>query len=143
MLKMKLAAAFAALVFLGAVADAAFANSPPAKVTATARRPRVLDWANNGKTISIRNGESVVVKLRGNASTGYFWRVKAVRGGLRQIGRTTYVNDVTVTPTVGQPGTSTSRFLAAGNGQGSVELEYVGPGHVIAKTFKVTINVRP
>jgi inhibitor of cysteine peptidase len=99
---------------------------------------------NNGKTIAVGKGDSLVISLESNPSTGYVW----------QVGK----NDNAILKPVGQPAfhPSTDRMLGASGrqlfkveaisaGRDALELGYVRPweqGVAPAKTFGIIATVK-
>lgn len=49
------------------------------------RMPGVLTEADNGKTVELRAGDEVVLRLPENATTGYRWAVDAADGNLVEV----------------------------------------------------------
>lgn len=97
----------------------------------------------NGKTVALRTGDTLVVSLPGNATTGYYWRVRAVdRSVLRPAGWR-YVPRRTNPPRVGAGGTYVLRFRAVGDGNTRLKLAYVQSGSTrAARTFALGVIVK-
>lgn len=114
--------------------SAALAQSPP---------PLSLTETNNGTTASAIVGQSILVRLRGNITTGYAW-VLANAGGDSVVtnGSMSYVSDPG--GGVGVGGTFIFPLLAVKPGDTSLSFEYRPPGSGLpAQTFAVTIHVVP
>ena len=107
-------------------------------------RPIEVSQADDGKTIKAAPGNSVMIRLPGNPSTGYSWRNAGISGG-----RTLQTPQAEPAYQRGpnRPGASgvfVFPLKAMQAGKATVKLEYVRPwekGKVAAKTFSVTIEV--
>lgn len=96
-----------------------------------------------GKTIELKTGDTLIVSLEGNMTTGFSWIPAAQKPALLE-----QVGDVTVTPAsdaVGAPGKIILTFKATEKGQATLHLDYkrsweenVAP----EKTFEVTVVVK-
>jgi inhibitor of cysteine peptidase len=73
----------------------------------------------NGKTVNIRAGDILVVRLTENATTGYRWALNGVNSPLVSIDEAQYSNRSSA---VGSPGEVTWRI--EGKRPGSVEIEF-------------------
>lgn len=110
-------------------------NSPPA-VTVTDQ--------NNGKDIDLISGETLVVKLASNRSTGYTWTVSGDPAPLT-LDKTSYHKSTKSAAAVGSPGVQIFHFSATAAGIATLNLvyrrswEYNMPP---AKTFTLRVNVR-
>lgn len=81
-----------------------------------------LTEADNGKTVEVAKGGTVVVALKGNATTGYLWAVDGtLPSQLQPEGQPTYSADTTL---IGSPGVATMRFKAVSAGEGDLKLKY-------------------
>ena len=116
-------------------AAAPFRNSPPV-VTVTDQ--------NSGKDIDLISGETLVVKLASNRSTGYAWTVSGDPAPLK-LDKTSYHKSTKSTASVGSPGVQIFHFSAATAGIATLNLVYrrsweynVPP----VKTFTLRVNVR-
>ncbi len=96
-----------------------------------------------GKTIALKMGDTLIVTLDGNVTTGFNW-IPAAQNPvlLNQVG------DVTVTPDsdlVGAPGKIVLQFKAVTQGQTVLHLDYKRSWETDVtpeKTFEVTIVVK-
>ena len=96
-----------------------------------------------GKTIELKTGDTLLVSLEGNMTTGFSW-IPAPRDPvlLEQVG------EVTVTPesdAVGAPGTLVLTFKATKTGQTTLHLDYKRSweeGVTSEKVFDVTVVVK-
>lgn len=102
-----------------------------------------LSGADAGKTVALHPGDTLVIQLAGNPTTGYNWDVSKVDASILQA-----QGDVQFTPdtkAVGSGGTVVLTFLAASAGQTQLQLAYHRSweaGVVPLQTFEVTIVVK-
>ncbi len=124
-------------------------KSTVAQAIPPASKDRVIDETQNGKTIKVKAGETVVIKLAGNPSTGYTWKLDS---SATPAGLTLGKLDFTTPPQppgqirVGAGGTYQMRVEAKSVGSNKVELSYLRPwekNKPAYKTFSVTIEVTP
>ena len=99
---------------------------------------------DNGKDIDLIAGNTLLVKLKSNPSTGYAWTVSGDPSPLR-LEKTTYVKNSKSSKAVGAPGMQVLRFGVSSSGMATLTVVYrrsweynVPP----AKTFSVRVNVR-
>ena len=95
----------------------------------------------NGSTRALRSGDTLVVRLPGNPTTGYRWTVTARPAALRPAG-SSYV--APPKGRLGQGGTYVFRFTARG-GAGKLRLAYARPwekGKPPLQTFRLAVLVR-
>ncbi len=98
--------------------------------------------ADAGKTISLRQGDTLVVTLDGNTTTGYTWEASQAVSTLKQVGTAEFVPS---SNKLGAPGQITLKFQAVQAGQGTLNLVYQRPfekGVQPAKTFTINVTVR-
>jgi len=102
-----------------------------------------ISESDTGKTIRLKKGETLVVTLQGNVTTGYRWEIESQQPPphLQQIGHPE------VTPAselAGAPGTIVLKFTAIKAGQAPLKLIYHRAwekGVPPAKTYEVTVVV--
>lgn len=102
-----------------------------------------INEQNAGKTIELKTGDTLVVSLDGNLTTGFSW-IPAAQDPilLEQVG------DVEVTPAsdaIGSPGKIVLKFNATAKGQTDLHLEYKRAweeGVPPEKTFDVRVVVK-
>lgn len=106
----------------------------------------VITEADNGKTVTAKKGQDVVLSLAGNPSTGYDWAVSRVDKTLGQP-KSEFVSGAASPDAVGAGGKRTFTWSTKSplelKGDHVVELEYKRswePGKA-TKTFKVTIKI--
>ena len=103
----------------------------------------VIDDEDNGTTITINPGDTVVLRLLSNPSTGYGWTVGMNNSSLlQQIGKPK--NIPSDTGMAGAGGMTEFKFRAVGSGGDSLALLYQRPwekGVQAAKTFRVFVVI--
>ncbi len=92
---------------------------PPPAVAAT----RNLTGADQGKTIQLTTGDTLVVRLESNASTGFAWYVKKGSTALLKLDSQDRIAPENANP--GTPGAQVFTFRANGPGKGDLLLHYV------------------
>ncbi len=102
----------------------------------------VTDKAN-GKTVSVKVGQRLFVRLPSNPSTGYEWSLdKTDEKLLAPDGETTF--DVADANLEGAPTIQTLFFKAKGIGKVALELKYTRPWEkdkAPVKVYKITVNI--
>jgi len=127
------------IVFASAVVErgGAAAAHPQAGAATIVVGPRA-----NGTTVRLRVGDSLVVRLPGNPTTGYRWVVAQRPPALRLVA-SRYAPSL---PTrLGRGGTYTFRFEAGVTGSGRLRLAYRRPwetGKPALRSFTLTIRAR-
>ena len=97
---------------------------------------------DSGKTITLHEGDTLIVTLDGNTTTGYNWLLQTMDPAiLKQIGEPAYAPE---SDSPGAPGRISLTFQAVKSGQADLVLNYirsfekdVAPLH----TFEVTVVV--
>ncbi len=117
-------------------------GSPVPPVTAA---PVALTKADADKTVKATVGQTIVVSLKGNATTGYRWAVANAGGPtLQPVGKIAYRTGPAPKGMVGVGGMYVATFKAAQTGTATIELQYRRAwekGKAPAKTFKATVVV--
>jgi predicted secreted protein len=110
--------------------------------TAVAAGPRIVGIGEqkNGENAKAHVGDTVVVSLGANRSTGS-WKVATVNRTVLRFDSSGYVASRTPLA-AGARGIAVLVFKVVARGQATLKLNYVGAGKV-AKTFSVVINVVP
>lgn len=99
--------------------------------------------ADRGKTIEPSTGDTLVISIDANPSTGYSWRI-----GKNDAAILKFVEQFIFPPKTSMPGAPSRqmlKFKAIAAGSDAVELEYVRPwekGVAPAKTFPFTVEVK-
>lgn len=105
-----------------------------------------LSADDNGSTLSMNQGESLVLSIEGNPTTGYNWEVDSVDANILQsAGEPEYAQDSNLDPKMtGVGGTYTFKFTAVSAGTTSLKLKYwrsFEPDTLPVETFEVIVNV--
>lgn len=109
-------------------------QSPPATVTLGAK--------DDGRTITLKSGGTLIIELEGNPTTGFSWEVQAVDDAvLAPQGDPQYT--ASETGLVGSGGVFTFTFKAASKGETTLQLVYHRSWEKVAPadTFDVTVVV--
>ena len=105
-----------------------------------------LDSSNDGGQKELARGQTLVVTLDSNRTTGYGWAVADVDAAvLRQVGDSVFQSSNSNPNVVGAGGTETFRFEAASAGTTTLKLVYRRSwetGVAPIKTFTVQLVVR-
>lgn len=134
---------FVILCAAPAIAAQQMTPSAPTTATTTASVITVTDQ-DNGKTIDLTKGTTLVVKLSSNASTGYSWSMQS-NSPLLKLLKSDYKEQKQPTQVVGAPGVQTFQLQATGLGNAAVQLEYRHPWEknvAAAKVFSITVQIR-
>lgn len=99
---------------------------------------------DNSRQIELRKGQTMVITLEANPTTGYTWEVEKPldEGGLRQVGEPEFKPESDL---IGAPGVQTLRFEAVNAGQTTLNLVYHRPWEEDVEpleTFSVQVVVR-
>jgi inhibitor of cysteine peptidase len=120
----------------------ALAQNPSAPA-GNASAPMTVSDRDDGKTIDLAKGGTLVVQLASNPSTGYSWAVKGDPFPLKLVSSDYKQEDQS--GKIGAPGTEQYRFEATNAGTSTLKLLYRRPWekHVApAKTFTLNVKVR-
>jgi inhibitor of cysteine peptidase len=104
-----------------------------------------LTQADNGATVRLARGGTLLVALPSNPSTGYRWWVAEGSGTALELVDVRYVPPGSTMPVVGAPGTEVLQFRAVAPGVTALVLDYARsfePGVPAASTFTVSVHVR-
>ena len=99
---------------------------------------------DNGKDIDLPAGDTLVIRLKSNPSTGYSWAIKDDAAPLRLVKSSTRKNSQ-ASHVAGAPVIQEFRLTAISAGMAPLTLEYRRPwehGMAPAKTFQVKVNAR-
>ncbi len=109
----------------------------------TGNAPRTLTEKDAGKIIELQQGDTLLVALEGNMTTGYTWLMQPANHPLLE-----QVGEPQVTPSsqlIGAGGVIALRFKAVNSGQAALRLVYARPWETDVlpeKTFEVTVVVK-
>lgn len=125
---------------------ASLAGAAATQTRPAPEKPLVLTKADNNKTVSAQVGQTLVIRLKGNPTTGYLWQLTGKTGGaLEQVGQIRYVQDKAPKGMVGVGGTYEATFRAVKAGEATVSLACARPWEKDkppAETFKATVQVK-
>ena len=106
-----------------------------------------LAAADNGKTFTVKVGDTIKVVLTANVTTGYSWAAKLSAEDaalLQQVAEPEYTPDSTDGPIAGSGGTATLTFKALAKGTAELSLTYAQQFDATgapAETFKVNLTI--
>lgn len=111
--------------------------------TAAAQSVVGIGEQSAGTTVRLHRGDTLVVSLGANATTGYSWRLSGVDRTVLRPDATSYVESKHPPGIVGAGGIAVLTFKAAARGRTTLKLAYVGPGRSppTAKRFTVSVVV--
>jgi inhibitor of cysteine peptidase len=124
-------------------------TTPDTSAAAAAAATLALTKADNGKSFTVKAGDTISVVLEGNATTGYMWQSAMPEQASPLLtlkdGEGTYTQDSVPSDMVGSGGKYTFIFTAVAAGQVQLELKYWRPfepqGEPL-ETFSVTLNIK-
>ena len=113
--------------------------------TATVPGEVQLTGEDDGTSVQLALGGTLIIALTSNPSTGFSWAVTPPEPvGLELEGEPAYVPPGSTTPVVGAAGTEVFTFNATGAGETTLTLTYARgfePGAAGEETFTVTVEV--
>jgi predicted secreted protein len=96
---------------------------------------------DNGKTVSLAQGERLLIKLTECRPCGYHWDISGATGA-PVLKRTSSRYVEAPGPAIGGPGKRLIRYSTRRAGQTALKLVYLSPGGDKAKTFRLKVKVR-
>lgn len=136
--------AITAMLIVAAVARAV---EPVAAPTKQGKKTMQIMDADNGKTIKMAVPTSFNVALKGNATTGFQWKLDKIDGdAVQQKGKTDYVPDKHKEGMTGSGGAFIFSFNVTKAAKTKIRLIYVRPWEKDtppAKTYELVIDSRP
>ena len=113
--------------------------------TAVAGGPRIVGVGEqkDGEDTKAHVGDTLVVTLGANRSTGYSWKVAAVNRAVLRLNTSGYVPAVRPPLVPGASGIAVIVFKVVARGKTVLKLNYVSAGtpKKVSKTFSITVNV--
>jgi inhibitor of cysteine peptidase len=103
-----------------------------------------IDESANGTAVSLRAGQTLIVTLKSNPTTGYEWQVDHVDESVVQPTKQEF-QPASDPNRLGAPGQTVHEFQAVGAGTTDLRLVYVRPwekGVEPEDTFQVSITVK-
>ncbi len=132
---------------VGCSDDSEPASAPSATGTSTqAAAATTLGEADAGKDVHLAPEQTLTIRLGGNLSTGFSWRVSDSNPDVLQSGGPpTYSENASETPKVGEPGVYIYNFTAKNAGQADVTFDYLREWETLTPpaktlTFHVTVS---
>lgn len=102
-----------------------------------------LEEGDDGSQVELAGGQTLVVRLEGNPTTGYTWETAEIdQKVLRQVGEPQFEAD---SDAAGSAGVQTLRFETVTSGSTTLKLVYARPweeGLPPQETFTVQVKVR-
>jgi inhibitor of cysteine peptidase len=115
-------------------------------VAQSARGTPAISLTDNdsGKTIAMKVGQSLAIRLPANPTTGYSWTL-ADKPELLPLRKSEYVAGAGKDGAMGAGGTQVFGFAAADSGTATIKLNYRRPweNDPPARSFTVTVNITP
>ena len=113
--------------------------------TLAPQTPKIVNAANDGGAVTLKKGDTLVVTLDANVTTGYRWETTAGTGPvLSLLGTPDYLPPTVAPGMVGAPGDMVFRYRAAEPGKTTLELGYLRSfekGTAPAKTVRYDVTV--
>jgi inhibitor of cysteine peptidase len=142
---MKIVRRGAVLAFAIALLAAAPAIAGPTQAPSSSPAPSAIaGWARNGKTVTLHPGQTLVVQLDSNRTTGYGWSGVPPSGAvLIQEGAPVYATVQPSNQRVGAGGRDVFKYKAAAKGRVQISLAYERRWEKVppAKTFALTVLI--
>lgn len=140
-------AAVGAIVLVLILAVTAVAAAGCGGAASAAGGPLRLTEADNGKSFTVKPGDTIEVVVAGNPTTGYAWTAvldEASAALLEQVGEPVYAAESTDESLVGGGGTYTFTFEALKSGKASLDLAYSRAWEDVdpIQTFSVTVTIK-
>ena len=113
-----------------------------AVLTLNTKKEVAIGAADAGKNISLKQGDTLVVTLDGNITTGYTWETAQDISILKQVGTAEQTPN---SSKMGAPGQIVLKFQAVKAGQGKLTLVYHRPFEKDVpplKTYSVDVTVQ-
>ncbi len=122
------------------------ASGSPSKKAEPKSEALELSADQDGKTVTVAKGREIVVRLAGNPTTGFNWKVSEISGAaVKSQGEPIYVPTQHAQRMVGTGGTFVFKFLAIKPGKSTIKLVYVRPWEKEkppVQSFTATIEVQ-
>lgn len=115
-------------------------------LTACKGKTMKISADDNGSSLSMKPGETLLLSIDGNPTTGYIWEIESVdKNILQPAGEPDYSTDIKLKPGMtGVGGTYKFKFTAVNPGTTDLKLKYwrtFEPENPPIETFEVIVNV--
>jgi len=121
-------------------------DTPTATASTTSELPMLtLSGSDAGRPIDVKVGQRFAVRLAGNRTTGYEWKLASALTVMTQLGEQTYTPDPSPPGMVGRGGVEGWSFEATRSGREDLRFEYRRPwekDQPAADTVTYSITVR-
>jgi inhibitor of cysteine peptidase len=112
-------------------------------LTACSGKTVKISADDNGSTVEMKQGQTLVLSIGGNPTTGYIWEVESVDENILQsMGEPDYKSDSML---IGSGGTYKFKFTAVSAGTTTLKLKYwrtFEPENPPVENFEVTVKVK-
>jgi len=98
------------------------------------------DSAKNGKSVALHRGDQLFVSLKGNATTGYTWKILSVKRSVLKPRASAYVPNANPKHLVGVGGVYKLRLKALARGTTVLKLKYAR-GKELGGYYKLRVVV--
>jgi len=132
-----------ALVLAVSLSAGCGSKSPTTTPTTTPAKKMVKAYTTSTKDITANVGETFVIKLVSNPTTGYQWSITGPLSPAVQKVSSIYVPTKTSSATVGSGGVDNWTFKAVSQGDALIQMEYLQAGsgqNGGTATFNVTVK---
>lgn len=126
------------LVVLACVALLAACACRPADEAGDAPPVVTVTPDSNGDTVALSVGQTLLVALPGNPSTGYTWGEADRPEGLERVGEPSFEAD---SDAAGSGGVITLEYSVVSDGNGTLELWYARPWESVQPLAKFVLDV--
>ncbi len=110
---------------------------------ASAQPARLLTQPDNGQTVTVPLGTTIMVQLAANPTTGYNWTPVSVTVPVLTLTGSSYTPDRVPSGVVGSGGMDTFRFRAFKTGQQQLRLNYARPWETNVHYVEVWLRESP
>jgi len=118
----------ATLLVMGAVAGCGSSKTTPTTPTTPTKKTSVKTYTEADKNITAKVGETFIIKLKSNATTGYQWQITGPLSPAVVKVSNVYVPDKAAAGTTGSGGVENWTFKAVSAGDALIQMEYLQAG---------------
>jgi inhibitor of cysteine peptidase len=98
--------------------------------------------AQNGKSVTMHDGDQLLVSLKANVTTGFAWKIGSVKREVLKPHSIKYVPDLNPKHLVGAGGTYKLRLKALAKGTTTLRLKYLRSGGEVGSSYALRVIVR-